>query len=146
MRAGLYILLFLLASSVGLAQNDSFYLGLSSYLSSKYSAASGQFGQSIKTAEPKHKTDIYYLDALCQYQLHNFKLSLQYLDSSAAYRKLYPKQAVYFNYEDMLRYRALNYEKLGDKQQEIAVLRKMVSEKKSAWAKERLASTRLTGQ
>lgn len=120
------------------AQNNSFYLGLSSYLSSKYSEASGHFAQSVSSAEPQHKTDIYYLDALCQYFLHNYPRSLQYLDSSAVYRKKYPKQAVYFNYEDMLRYRALNYDKLGNVKKEIAVLQKMVTETKSKWAKERL--------
>lgn len=128
--------------TVAQAQNNSFYLGLSSYLSSKYSDASGHFAQSLPTAEPPHKTDIYYLDALCQYFQHNYPQSLQYLDSSAFYHKKYPLQALYYNYEDMLRYRALNYQKMGNVKKEISVLQKMVAETKSKWAKERLNKLR----
>ncbi len=138
MRALPYIVFLLMGISTAQAQNNSFYLGLSCYLSSKYPEASGHFAQSVKTAQPQHKTDIYYLDALCQYFQHNYPQSLKYLDSSAVYRKKYPQQALYFNYEDMLRYRAMNYEKMGNKKKEISVLQKMVAETKSKWAKERL--------
>ncbi len=126
------------------AQNSSFYLGLSSYLSSKYTDASEQFSTSVETAEPKHKTDIFYLDGLCQYFLHNYALSLSELDSALIYQKKYPKDAVYFSRDDLHRYQAMNYEKLGDRDKEILVLKKMVATNKNKWAMDRLKTPRLS--
>lgn len=143
MRITPFILFLLIGICSAQAQSRLFYAGLNSYLNSKYYDASQQFGLAMQDAEPEHKADIYYLEGMSQYFLRNYNQSLQNLDSAYSYYAQYSPQAVYYNSEDLLRYRVMNYEKLGDVSNEIAVLKQMLAENKNKWARDRLNSPRL---
>lgn len=144
MRMTPFILFLLIGICSAQAQSSRFYAGLNSYLNSKYYDASRQFGLAMQDAEPKHKADIYYLDGMSQYFMRNYNESLQNFDSAYSYYAQYSPQAVYYSSEDLLRYRVLNYEKLGDVSNEIAVLKQMLAENKNKWARDRLNSPRLS--